>query len=103
MGQNTPVVLSFATPALCETATCGPVLDTLVKASSGLENKITFVHSEIFTALSRTAPNTPAVLAYHLQSEPLVFLADAKGTVVQRIDGLFGQGEIKAALSRLAG
>jgi len=103
MSRNTPIALSFATPALCETATCGPVLDTLVKASTGLEDKITFVHSEIFTALSRSAPNTAAVLAYHLQSEPLLFLADAKGTVVQRIDGLFGRAEITAALSRLAG
>lgn len=103
MSKGTPVVLSFATPALCETATCGPVLDTLVKASAGLGDRITFVHSEIFTELSRTAPNTPAVLAYHLQSEPLLFLADANATVVQRIDGLFGRAEIAAALSRLAG
>ena len=93
----------FATPALCETATCGPVLDTLVQAAASFGTRITVVHSEIFTALSRNAPNTPAVLAYHLQSEPLLFLADAKGTVVERLDGLFGRAEVTAGLTRLVG
>jgi hypothetical protein len=101
MKMNKPLALSFATPALCTSATCGPVLDTLVKLQPEFGDKIVFVHSEIFIQLSRSAPNTPAVLAYHLQSEPVLFLADAKGTVVQRIDGLYGQAETRAALARL--
>jgi hypothetical protein len=100
---HTPIALMFATPALCETATCGPVLDTLVQAAASFGTRITVVHSEIFTALSRNAPNTPAVLAYHLQSEPLLFLADAKGTVVERVDGLFGRAEVTSGLTRLVG
>ncbi|HEX3540196.1 MAG TPA: hypothetical protein VHT75_07085 [Acidimicrobiales bacterium] len=101
MDMNRPLALIFATPALCETATCGPVLDTIVALSSQFAGKITFVHSEIFTALSRNAPNTPAVLAYHLQSEPLLFLADGTGTITERVDGLFGKAEATAALTRL--
>lgn len=101
--QHLPLALVFATPALCETATCGPVLDNVVAAAPPFAGKINFVHSEIFVSLSRDVPNTLAVLAYHLQSEPLMFLADANGTVVERIDGLFGKGEATAALSRLAG
>lgn len=103
LGAHLPVVLVFATPALCQTATCGPVLDTVVAGAQAFPGKITFVHSEIYTALSQTAPNTPTVLAYHLQSEPITFLADANGTIVDRIDGLFGKAELAAALSRLAG
>lgn len=102
MQQRLPVALVFATPALCQTATCGPVLDTVVAAAPAFAGKINFVHSEIFVGLSRNDPNTPAVLAYHLQSEPVMFLADATGTVVERIDGLFGRAEVTAALSRLA-
>ncbi|HEX3424667.1 MAG TPA: twin-arginine translocation signal domain-containing protein [Acidimicrobiales bacterium] len=102
MQQHLPIALVFATPALCETATCGPVLDTVVAAAPAFAGKINFVHSEIFVGLSRNDPNTPAVLAYHLQSEPVMFLADATGTVVERIDGLFGKAEVTAALSRLA-
>jgi hypothetical protein len=100
--QNMPVALIFATPALCTSATCGPILDTVVAAAPAFAGKINFIHSEIFVNdTSRNVPNTPAVLAYHLQSEPLMFLADAHRTVVERIDGLFGQAEVTAALSRL--
>ena len=97
-----PIALLFATPALCQTATCGPVLDNLIAASSAYTGKIIFIHCEIYTALSRDSPNTPPVLAYHLQSEPVLFLADSRGKVVERIDGLFGKSEVGAALSRLA-
>lgn len=100
--QNRPLALVFATPALCETATCGPVLDTVVNVSPAFTSKINFVHCEIFAGLSRNDANTAAVLAYHLQSEPVMFLADRTGTVVERIDGLFGKAEVTAALSRLA-
>jgi hypothetical protein len=101
MTMNRPIALIFATPALCQTATCGPVLDTVVAAAPAFAGKITFVHSEIFVSLSRNVANTPAVLAYHLQSEPLMFLADATGSITERIDGLFGKAEVTAALSRL--
>lgn len=100
--QDRPLALVFATPALCETATCGPVLDSVVNVSPAFTSKINFVHCEIFAGLSRNDANTAAVLAYHLQSEPVVFLADRSGMVVERIDGLFGKAEITAALTRLA-
>ncbi|MDP9074283.1 MAG: hypothetical protein M3N98_08940 [Actinomycetota bacterium] len=100
--KSLPVALLFATPLLCETRFCGPVLDTLLQASSPFGGKVQFIHSEIFTEPSRAAANTPAVLAYHLQSEPVLILADAHGVVTERIDGLFGLGEVTAALSRLA-
>jgi hypothetical protein len=45
--------------------------------------------------------NTPAVLAYHLQSEPMLFVADARGMVKTRIDGLYGHGEAAQALANL--
>lgn len=102
LASHMPVALLFATPALCQTATCGPVLDNLLAADAPYAGKITFIHSEIFTALSRDSANAPAVLAYNLQSEPVLFLADRDGTVVQRIDGLFGKGEVAAALAHLA-
>jgi hypothetical protein len=102
LATHLPIALLFATPALCTSATCGPVLDNLVAAAPAYAGRINFVHSEIFVSLSRDVANTPAVLAYHLQSEPLLFLADATGTVVERIDGLFGKTEVTTALAKLA-
>lgn len=98
--QHQPLVLLFATPALCQTATCGPVLDTLLSLKSQFEGKVRFLHSEIYTSMSAQT-NTPAVLAYHLTSEPVLFLAGADGVVRQRIDGLFGRGEATAGVANL--
>jgi hypothetical protein len=98
--QHRPIAVLFATPLLCQTATCGPVLESLIAASAPYAGRITFVHSEIYTDLT-AKENAPAVKAYHLQSEPVLFLADAKGIVSARIDGLYGQAEAAAALARL--
>ena len=98
--QHLPIAVLFATPLLCQTATCGPVLDSLIAVSAPYAGKINFVHSEIYTDTTASA-NTPAVVAYHLQSEPVLFLADAKGVVTERIDGLFGKDEAAAGLARL--
>ena len=40
---------------------------------------------------------------YRLNFEPCLYLADAKGTFVERIDGVFDADELSAALSRLTG
>jgi hypothetical protein len=98
--RRRPVALLFATPALCQTATCGPVLNTLLALKAQFEGEVHFLHSEIYTDMT-AAHNVPAVLAYHLTSEPVLFVAGADGIVRTRIDGLFGRGEAAAALSQL--
>ena len=98
--QHRPTALLFATPALCQTATCGPALDTLLAFKAQYESQIRFLHSEIYTDMSAKT-NTPAVLAYHLQSEPMLFVADASGVVKTRIDGLYGHGEAAQALANV--
>ena len=98
LAQHLPIALLFATPALCQTATCGPVLDQLLSLKSQFEGKVRFIHSEIYTDMT-AAVNVPAVKAYNLTSEPILFVSGADGVVTTRIDGLFGRGEAAAALS----
>jgi hypothetical protein len=102
LSERRPIALLFATPALCQTATCGPVLDTLLSLKSQYESRVRFLHSEIYTDMSAKT-NTPAVLAYHLQSEPMLFFAGADGIVKTRLDGLYGHGEAAQALAGIAG
>lgn len=102
LAEHRPIALLFATPKLCQTATCGPVLDQLLRLKTIFEGKIRFLHSEIYT--DGTAKTTaPAVNAFRLTSEPVLFLAGPDGTIENRIDGLFGHGEAQAALTALAG
>jgi hypothetical protein len=100
LSEHRPIALLFATPKLCQTATCGPVLDQLLALKAQFEGKVRFLHSEIYTD-NTAQTNTPAVIAYRLSSEPVLFLAGADGTIRNRIDGLFGHGEAQAALTSL--
>ena len=94
----------FATPKLCQTATCGPTLDTLLGLRTQFESKVRFLHVEIYadgSGNNPNPPNAPAVAAYKLPGEPVLYTAGADGVVRERIDGLFGTGEAAAALGRL--
>jgi hypothetical protein len=42
------------------------------------------------------------VQAYNLEFEPVLFLADASGTLVERLDAIWDAAELRTALDRLA-
>jgi hypothetical protein len=100
LAEHRPLAVLFATPKLCQTATCGPVLDQLLALKTQFEGKIRFLHNEIYTDLN-AGTNAPAVVAYRLTSEPVLFLAGADGIIKNRIDGLYGHGEAQAVLTAL--
>lgn len=98
--EGRPLAVLFATPALCESRTCGPVLDVLLGESPAFTDRVRFVHVEIYKDLQGSA-RLPAVEAYHLDFEPILFLADAGGTVKSRLDGPFDKQECRQALQAL--
>lgn len=98
--EDKPVVVLFATPALCQSSTCGPVLDILLKAAPEFADKVRFVHVEIFTDMTGKTL-APAVKAYHLENEPFLFLADRQGIVQDRIDGPLDLDDARSYLRRL--
>jgi hypothetical protein len=59
------------------------------------------VHAEVYTDNTATT-TTPAVQAYQMSFEPCLWITDATGTVVERLDFVFDQGEIDAALAKVA-
>jgi hypothetical protein len=97
-----PVALQFATPALCQSKFCGPVLMNLESVAPSWQGRVTFIHSEIYTDLSGQQ-STPAVTAWGLQHEPMLYLGDADGVIVDRIDNLYDKDEVRAALTRAYG
>ena len=103
VGSGKPTVVVFATPAFCQTATCGPTLDN-VKSIRAEYPAVNFVHVEVFD-LART-PNelvpVPAVDEWHLRSEPWVFVIDADGNVAARFEGVVTPDELRAVLDPLA-
>jgi hypothetical protein len=102
IGTGRPVAVMFATPALCQSQYCGPVLDELLDLRAPFADTITFVHVEIYTS-NRGATRAPTVEAWNLPSEPWLYTVDGAGTIVGRLDGAFGSDEMQAQLEALAG
>ncbi|MEA2458470.1 MAG: hypothetical protein QOC95_1442 [Thermoleophilaceae bacterium] len=106
-----PILLLFATPALCQSRVCGPVADIAEEVKSESKTDTAFIHQEIYRdntiapgCLEGTRPETqcfqPQVLAYHLPTEPWAFAIDKKGTIVARLEGAFSKGELQSAVKR---
>jgi hypothetical protein len=98
-----PVVLLVSTPAFCQTAICGPVLDLVVDRQARLQQAgATVVHAEVYT--DKTAQfTTSTVGALGLTYEPSLFLAGADGIVTARLDYTFDATELDESLTALAG
>jgi hypothetical protein len=100
LSAGKPVAYLIGTPAYCQTAVCGPVLDLLLDERAH-RPEMTMVHAEVYTD-STIETVAPAVTAYHMNFEPALFVADAKGTLVARLDSIYDTQELKAALDLAA-
>jgi hypothetical protein len=101
IGAGKPVAVMFATPALCTSRYCSPVLDDLLTLVDRFRDRVAFVHVEIYTSLDGR-DTLPAVGAWGLPGEPWLFGVDATGNVVSRLDGAFGLDEQEQLLQGLA-
>jgi hypothetical protein len=93
-----PVVLLFATPALCQSRVCGPVVDVAEQVKRDRPDDAAYIHMEIW---NQNDPNKGArdqVLDYNLQTEPWLFVINSDGTVSSRIEGAFSIDELNRAL-----
>jgi hypothetical protein len=95
-----PVVLLFATPALCTSRVCGPVVDVAEQVKSEVGDDAAFVYMEIYNDNNPNKGPRPQVQAYNLTSEPWLFVIDADGKISTRIEGAFSVSELEAALDR---
>jgi hypothetical protein len=96
-----PVAYFVGTPAFCQTGTCAPALETLIGVSPEYGD-VSFVHAEVWS--DTTAQTTaPAVDQLGLTFEPTLFLTDASGVIVERIDGLWDATELRERLDVLTG
>jgi hypothetical protein len=104
IGGSAPIVLLVSTPAFCQVAICGPVLDLLVAAKDQFPN-VKMLHAEVYPTEAAAAPGaqqrTPVMEAYNLFFEPVLFLARPDGTILKRIDTIFDGVELTDALTQL--
>jgi hypothetical protein len=96
-----PVVLAFATPALCVSRVCGPVVDIVAQMQAKFGSKVAFIHQEIYNDNQINKGFRPQVAAWRLPSEPWVFVIDRHGTITGRFESAFSASELQKAIERM--
>lgn len=97
-----PVVLLFATPALCQSRVCGPVVDVAEQVKSEFAGEdIVFIHMEVYRENDVAKGLRPQVRAYGLPTEPWLFVIDRDGRVATAIEGGFGVEELRDAVEQV--
>lgn len=92
-----PVVYLIGTPAYCTTGTCAPGLEGLMAVAEKVGDAATFIHADVYADKSANE-TAPAVQAYKLSYEPVLYITNAKGTIVDRLDAVFDVNEIRDVL-----
>lgn len=107
--NSKPTVVTFATPLLCESMLCGPVVDEVLKAFEAVgKNKANFIHVEEFLPGPDLKPPpatleniSPAFKAWGFQTEPWTVVIDKDGVIRARFEGPVTAPQIEAALQPL--
>ncbi len=98
-----PVVLLFATPALCQSRVCGPVVDAAEQVKRDFGDEVAFIHQEVYVDNDINKGPLPQMKAYRLTSEPWLFVVDRQGEVTTAIEGAFSVSELEQAVREVAG
>lgn len=94
-----PVVLQFATPQLCQTRVCGPVVDIALQAKAKAGDGVAFIHQEVFRDNQVPKGVRPQLAAWKLATEPWTFVVDRRGIVRSRFEGPMSSGELERAVA----
>jgi hypothetical protein len=108
-----PVVLLFATPRLCQSRVCGPVVDIAYQLQADYGDQVEFIHMEIWKdnqiktgcLEGQRRPSEcfrPQVLRWRLPSEPWAFAVDRNGRIGARLEGAFSARELEHAVNAAA-
>ena len=98
-----PIVLIFATPALCQSRVCGPVVDIAKQVKAAHEGEAVFIHMEIFKDNELENGFRPQVREWRLPTEPWAFTIDRSGRVAARLEGAFSADELERAVEAATG
>ena len=110
LDEGRPLVVSFATPAYCKTATCGPQLDVLKQLKTTRSGQINVLHVEVYDNPPEIRENgisvaklSPILAEWGLPTEPWTFVIDADGIVRAKYEGFVSSEELEKAVSSTLG
>ncbi len=96
-----PIALVIATPALCQSRVCGPVVDVAQQVADEYEGKAAFIHQEVYVDNNPSKGVRPQLKAFNLETEPWTFLIDRHGIIRERLQGAYGVSELEQAMRKI--
>ena len=110
LDEGVPLLVAFATPAYCQTATCGPQVDVLKQIKDRYSGRINVIHVEVYDnppeirdAGLEVGKLTPVMAEWGLPSEPWTFVVDAEGIVRAKYEGFVTADELRVAVDEALG
>ena len=93
-----PVALLFATPQLCQSRVCGPVVDVAAQLKAEYGDRVEFIHQEVYEGNEVDKGLREPLKRFNLPSEPWLFVVGKDGRVTSRLEGSFGLKAFESAL-----
>jgi hypothetical protein len=93
-----PVALLFATPQLCQSRVCGPVVDIALQMKQQYGDRMAFIHQEVYRDNQVSKGLRTPLRQFHLQTEPWLFTIGKDGRIAARLEGSFGVNEFRRAI-----
>jgi hypothetical protein len=106
LAAGRPLVVAFATPAFCESRTCGPVMKMVMDPLyENYQDRAIFIHVEPLELkeLREGTGRIPVEAAeeWNLQTQPWVFVIDAQGRVAGKFEGIIAMDEVEDVLAQV--
>jgi hypothetical protein len=93
-----PVALLFATPQLCQSRVCGPVVDVAEQLKTRYGDRVEFIHQEVYKDNKPDAGLREPLRRFRLPTEPWLFVVGRDGRITARMEGSFGLAAFERAL-----
>lgn len=101
IAQHKPLVVLFSTPAFCVSRMCGPQTEIVESVEKQFRGRVNFVHIEVYKNANPADGYAPAMLQWHLLTEPWVFVVNSRGLIAARFEGPTSGTEIAAAIRKV--
>jgi hypothetical protein len=93
-----PVALLFATPQLCQSRVCGPVVDIAAQMKAKYGKQIDFIHQEVYVENNPNKGLREPLRQFNLRTEPWLFVVGRDGRITARMEGSVGVSAFEQAL-----
>ena len=93
-----PVALLFATPQLCQSRVCGPVVDVALQLRAHYGDDVEFIHQEVYTDNDPNKGLRDPLARFNLPTEPWLFAVRSDGKITARLEGSFGVDAMEQAV-----